>query len=217
MGEKKSNFWKILVFAVLTAAIFASGFFIGRKTIEIPEEKPPVYIQLPPVHDTIDREKIKLVKEKIDSEKFIENCIASGKFYELFPEKIKDSIIVIDKTDSTKIVKDWMTERYYADVLFDSDTLGRFEYNAKVQYNQLMSFGYNYTPIQKQQTFVQNNIKKFSPFVGVGMTTLPSFELDLGAFINDSWGFGVTGKYNVKSQMQGISKYDVGIKAYKKF
>ena len=112
---------------------------------------------------------------------------------------------------------DWATERVYEKTVFDSDTLGKFDYTAKVQYNQLMSFGYNYTPLQKQQEIVQNQVKHFSPFIGAGISTLPSLELDLGAFIDDSWGFSFNGRYNMRYEQMGINKFDVGVKVLKKF
>ena len=214
-GETKINYWKIGTLVIVAILLIGGGFFLGRKTVKIPADKPPVYIELPPIHDTIN--KPVPVKEKIDTANFIKNCIASGKFYDLFPEKVKDSIIVIDKTDSTKIVKDWITERTYEETLFDSDTLGKLDVTAKVQYNQLMSLGYNYVPMQKQQEVVQNQIKYFSPFIGAGISTLPTIEVDLGAFIKDSWGVSVSGRYNMRYEQQGINKYDISLKVIKKF
>ena len=125
--------------------------------------------------------------------------------------------IYLDNDDYKKIAMDWATERTYEETAFDSDTLGRFDYTVKVQYNQLMLFGYNYTPLQKQTEIVQNQVKHFSPFVGVGISTLPSAELDLGAFIDDSWGFAVSGRYNYKFEKMGINKFDIGLKVIKKF
>ena len=219
MNEKnkieKVNYWKVALIALVALAIAAGSFFLGRKTIKIPDAPPPVYVELPAVHDTID--KPVPIKEKIDSANFIKDCIASGKFYELFPEKVKDSLIVIDKTDSTKIVKDWIAERTYEETLFDSDTLGKMDVTAKVQYNELQSLSYNYVPMQKQQEIVQNQIKHFSPFIGAGISTLPTVEVDLGAFIDDSWGFAVSGRYNLRYEQMGINKYDVALKVIKKF
>ena len=182
---KNTNYWKIGAIALLIALFFGGGFFLGRKTIKDTEKPHTVYIELPAAHDTI--EKIVPVREKLDSANFINNCIASGKFTELFPEKVivKDSIIYLNDEDYKKITMDWATERVYEETAFNSDTLGKFDYTAKVQYNQLISFGYNYTPLQKQQEIVQNQIKHFSPFIGAGISTLPSLEFDLGAFIDD--------------------------------
>ena len=214
---KNTNYWKIGAIALLIALFFGGGFFLGRKTIKVTEKPHTVYIELPAIHDTI--EKIEPVREKLDSANFINNCIASGKFTELFPEKVivKDSIIYLNDEDYRKITMDWATERVYEETAFNSDTLGKFDYTAKVQYNQLISFGYNYTPLQKQQEIVQNQIKHFSPFIGAGISTLPSLELDFGAFIDDSWGFSFNGRYNMRYEQMGISKFDVGIKVLKKF
>ena len=107
---KNTNYWKIGAIALLIVLIFGGGFFLGRKTIKVPEKPHTVYIELPAAHDTI--EKIVPVKEKLDSANFIKNCIASGKFTELFPEKVivKDSIIYLNDEDYKKIAMDWATE-----------------------------------------------------------------------------------------------------------
>ena len=214
---KNTNYWKIGAIALLIVLIFGGGFFLGRKTIKVTEKPHTVYIELPAVQDTT--EKLVPVKEKLDSANFIKNCIASGKFTELFPEKVivKDSIIYLNDEDYKKIAMDWATERVYEETAFNSDTLGKFDYTAKVQYNQLTSFGYNYTPLQKQQEIVQNQVKHFSPFIGAGISTLPSLEFDLGAFIDDSWGFSFNGRYNMRHEQMGINKFDVGVKVLKKF
>ena len=213
----KNKYWKIGAIALLAALLLGGGFFLGRKTIKVPEKPHTVYIELPAVHDTT--EKPIPVKEKLDSANFIKDCIASGKFAELFPEKVvvKDSIIYLDNDDYKKITMDWATERTYEQTAFDSDTLGKFDYTAKVQYNQLMTFGYNYTPIQKQEEIVQNQIRHFSPFIGAGISTLPSVELDLGVFIDESWGFSFSGRYNMRYEQMGINKFNVGVKVLKKF
>ena len=109
------------------------------------------------------------------------------------------------------------TEREYKETLFDSDTLGKLDINAKVQYNELYSLSYNYKPIQKQQEIIQTKIKHLSPFIGAGISTLPSVEVDLGMFIDDSWGFSISGRYNMKYEQMNINKYDVGLKIIKKF
>ena len=129
---KNTNYWKIGAIALLIALFFGGGFFLGRKTIKDTEKPHTVYIELPAAHDTI--EKIVPVREKLDSANFINNCIASGKFTELFPEKVivKDSIIYLNDEDYRKITMDWATERVYEETAFNSDTLGKFDYTAKV-------------------------------------------------------------------------------------
>ena len=101
--------------------------------------------------------------------------------------------------------------------MFDSDTLGKLDVKAVVQYNELQSLSYNYVPMQKQQEIIQNQIKHISPFVGLGISTLPSIEMDLGLFIDDSWGFAIDARYNFRYEEIGINKYDVGLKIMKKF
>ena len=44
---KNINYWKIGAIALLIALIFGGGFFLGRKTIKVPEKPHTVYIELP--------------------------------------------------------------------------------------------------------------------------------------------------------------------------
>ena len=71
--------------------------------------------------------------------------------------------------------------------------------------------------MQKQQEIVQNQVKHLSPFIGAGISTLPSIEMDLGIIIDDSWGFAVDARYNFRYEQMGINKYDIGFKVIKKF
>lgn len=216
--------WKLVLLILAIVSLFGFGFFIGRKTIKVPTTPTVIYVPQPTVQDSTDTPPTP-ISEKIDSANFIKDCIASGKFYDLFPEKIvyrdsieyRDSLIYLTNDDYKKIAMDWGTERTYKETAFDSDTLGKFDYTAKVQYNQLMSFAYEFTPMQKQVTTTQNQIKRFSPFIGAGISTLPSAELDLGLIIDDSWGFSASGRYNFRYEQMGLNKFDFGLKIIKKF
>lgn len=134
------------------------------------------------------------------------SCIKSGKYYELFPERVRDSIIYVTKEDTTNVLLDWATERWYSEKVFDSDTLGTGVVNARVQYNRLTWLGSTFTPVQKV-VITPQPLKKYAPFFGGGITTMPSFITQGGLFINDKYGFSALYMYdwNVKTHIVGTT------------
>ena len=192
--KNKINWWKVAVYAIGIIAIMAIGFFIGRKTIEQPE---PTTIYLPGDTVTIELPAPEPVKEELDTANIIRDCVKNGLFYELFPEKVKDSIIYLTftKEDTAKVFNDWATKRSYSETIFDSDTLGKAVFNADVQFNRLANFDFTYTPMIKQTTVVAKK-PKYSPFVGGGVSTLPSLNVTAGYFYDEKWGFSFTYQYD---------------------
>ena len=183
----KTNWWKIALIILACVALAVGGFVVGRKTIKI---DPPGVIYVP--GDTISVNvpfpvPVEVVKP-IDTANVLRACIESGKYYELFPEKIRDSIIYITKADTAAVLLDWATERFYEEQLFDIDTVGTAFLKAKVQYNRLASVNATFTPVTKVVT-QPYQIKKYSPFIGGGLTTQPSVLGQAGLFFNDKYGF----------------------------
>lgn len=211
----KLDLIKAIAILLGVVMLFCTGFYFGRKNMTETKIK-TIYVSTKPIHDTITNLVPYKVKSPIDTANIISQCVMDGKFYELFPEKIKETVIYLTKEDTTAIMRDWASTKYYSDTLFDVDTLGKCVFNAEVQYNELKAIGYNYTPVQKQTTTEITKIKHFSPYVGVGMTMLPSVEAELGIFIDDSWGIAADYRYNLVDANE-LSKYDIGIKVLKKF
>lgn len=215
--ENTINWWKIgaIIFGVI--ALFILGIYIGKKTTKPQIIEHTEYITLPPQYDTIPPI---IIKETVDTAKLIKQCVNDGIYQELFPEKIVylTDTITFDKTDSTKIMQDWATKRDYEATLFDVDTLGKCNIKTTVQYNRLGNIDYTFIPIQKQTTVTEIANRKFLLFVGAGITTFPSVEIEAGIFIDQSYGFALNGGYffNPK-KIDGIPKYNVGIKVFKMF
>lgn len=215
--ENTINWWKIgaIIFGII--ALFILGIYIGKKTTKPQIIEHTEYITLPPQYDTIPPI---IIKETVDTAKLIKQCVNDGIYQELFPEKIVylTDTITFDKTDSTKIMQDWATKRDYEATLFDIDTLGKCNIKTTVQYNRLGNIDYTFIPIQKQTTVTEIVNRKFLPFVGAGITTFPSVEIEAGIFIDQSYGFALNGGYffNPK-KIDGIPKYNVGIKVFKMF
>ena len=236
VADKTKKWLKIggIIFIIL--AIFSVGFFIGRGHTKIVEKEVIKYVDLPAVHDTIP--KPFPVKEKIDTGKLIKQIIDAGLFSELFPKK-KDTVYLTPK-DSSLIIKDWSKQREYTTTLFDSDTLGKFTLNTSVQFNRLGDLEYTFKPKQKTVTEYVEVKKKYIPFIGAGISTFPSAGIEAGLFINQSWGFALSGNYyfytgteyqpNVVVSLNGgngtnglsmtkiyLPKWDVGLKVVKMF
>lgn len=195
--KSKVNWWKVAVYVIGIVSLLAIGFFVGRKTIEQPE---PDIVYVPGDTVKIEIEKPKPIKEVVDTANIIKDCVKNGIFYDLFPEKIRDSVVYVTltKEDTAKVFNDWATSRTYSELLFDVDTLGKATFNANVQFNRLMSFDYEFVPMEKQVTVVQPK-PKYSPFVAFGVSTLPSLNAMVGAFHDDKWGGAFTYQYDYLS------------------
>lgn len=185
--EKKINWWKVALFALIIAGVGVGCFFIGRKTIKI---DPPGVIYVP--GDTVSVDvpyPVPIqVNKPIDTANVIRACIKSGKYYELFPERVRDSIIYVTKEDSTNVIIDWATERIYEHKVFDIDTVGTATIRAKTQYNRITFLNATFVPVTKVVT-QPYQVKKYSPFIGAGLSTSPSVITQAGLFIDDKYGF----------------------------
>lgn len=198
---EQTNWWKIAFMALVALALFFGGFFIGRQR-EVNAEPQIEYIELPPIHDSIPKPVPYKVVEPADTLNIIMTCIKEGLYSELFPEK-KDTIY-ITADDTVKVLKDWATERYYSEVLFDSDTLGRFSYDATVKYNRMTSFEYTFKPMQRQVTETVTVTRKYLPYIGAGLSTDGSLMAQGGMFFRQDAGFGLQYQYNTKLNQHSV-------------
>lgn len=80
-------------------------------------------------------------------------------------------------------VQDWNLERTYSGMLFQSDTLGTANYEAKVQYNTLTSLKWEFMPKVKEITITKE--RTIRPFVGVGYNTFNQMNATGGVFIKN--------------------------------
>ena len=203
-SKEKFNWWKFGVLAFLVIAAFIGGLFLGRKII------PP--ITLPPEYTPADTIKIEVptpypvsVKEPADTADIIAECVATGKYWELFPEKVRDSLIYMPTSqDTLDIVRDWATERMYEEKIFDVDTIGTATIKAKTQYNRLTVLSAEVVPVIKNVPYVVPP-KKFEPFAGAGFNTASSLMVSGGAFVNGKWGGLLTYQrdFNVNKDIVG--------------
>lgn len=214
----KQKLLKIIGIILGVAIIFIGGIYVGKKTTPIKTVTITKYEKGETIHDSIDKPVPVYIKQTIDTGKFIAQCVKDGVFYELFPEKIKYDTLVLDKTDSTKIIADYSAKREYNETLFDSDTLGTMKIKTSVQYNRLGTINYSFTPVTKTVETTKYVERHILPFVGAGLSTFPSYGAEAGMFINKSWGFSVNGNYYPNYQnIQNLPKFDVSVKVLKMF
>ena len=185
----KSKAMKAVEIILLAVLLLGGSFIAGRKTVHY-DEKAPEIKYLP--GDTIKITKYEPVPYAVtypaDTANIIEECIKSGKFSDLFPTTTRDSIVYVSKEDTAAVVKDWATERLYNETIFDADTVGTANVSAKVQYNRLISLESTFVPANKNTTITKVVGKKYAPFVGAGITTMPSYVINAGMFFEDKYG-----------------------------
>lgn len=191
----------ILIGLAIVLICLAIGFFVGRAVKKETTKIEIRYEKGDPIHDTITVSGPVAVTEPIDTAKIIQQCIANGIYYELFPDKtvVDTQYIEITKSDTSAILVDWATAKAYEEILFDLDTLGRCDISLSVQYNRLADLSYTYTPVQKTTTVTTIKKKWFSPFIGVGIMTNPTdFANSLMPSVNA--GFFIKERYGVNLQ-----------------
>lgn len=195
--ENKINWWKVGGLIVAGLLLFGLGFYLGwKREPEVIVKTEVEYVELPPIHDTLYRPKPYKVVEPIDTANLIKQCVRDGIYAELFPER-KDTVY-ITKSDTTAIIADWASVREYKETLFDCDTLGRFSFDATIQYNRMTNFEYDYAPVQRQETITVKTKRKFLPYIGAGVDIGGSAIGQGGMFINQDAGFAVQYRYDIK-------------------
>ena len=205
--ENKTNWWKISTILLIAGIIFFSGFSVGKKSAENGMNNvPAVEYYTDTVRITVDS--IKLVKEEIDTCNFLKNCIKKGIYEELFPEKVKDSIIYVylEKQDSDAIVNDWQTKRTYEKVLFNND-LGKAEVSLDVVYNRLDSLRYTFVPYATMNAAserLSKLTKKPEMFIGAGITSHSELMLQGGVFFNNNTGLSLIYEYDWDNKIKTV-------------
>lgn len=198
--DKKSKRLKTILTVILLLVFGAGGFLTGRKTIEPIEIEKPVYIPGDTITVEVPVPTPVYVVRPADTANIIAKCVKDGIYAELFPEKVRDSLVYIPTAEDTlEIVRDWATERYYEEKIFDVDTVGTATVRAKTQYNRITEMSAEVVPVVKTVTKVLPP-KKYVPFVGVGATTMPTVAVEGGMFLDEKWGGAMLYQKNVKEK-----------------
>lgn len=147
------------------------GVLIGRWST--PTKVKVEYVKGETIRDSIPYEKLVPYKIEVPS---VPDTIR-------IPGKIEYKIA---KVDTARIISEFIKKNYYEEILFDNDTLGMIKINSVVQYNRMLSLGYEYTPIQKQTTIYKKRV--IIPFLTTSYNSFGYYGLGLGLYYNN-WGF----------------------------
>jgi len=167
------------------------GFFAGRRTL-----KPDIqieYIQGETIHDTI----LKPVPYLVE--------VPAKPILPLKPDTIRipgGTEYIVMKVDTAKIIANYIQKNIYKETLFDNDTIGKFSFEAVVQYNEMQKFGYDFTPIQKQTTIIKKRV--LTPFLSTSYNSFGYFGAGGGVYYHNL-GMGL--KYMTDFQKTG---YEIG-------
>lgn len=214
--EKSINWWKIALCALVVLLLMGTSFYLGRRTTKEKVVTKIEYIKGGTIRDTVNIIKPVNIISPVDTIDIIKQCVKDGIYAELFPTKTE--YIEVSKADTSEIIKDWATRRFYQEKIFANDTTGECIINTEVQYNRMKVLGYEYTPVAKTITNTKYLVKYFTPFIGVGVSTMPSVNAEFGFFINQSWGFSFSGDYYFNhKQIANMPSWSVGVKILKEF
>ena len=189
--------WTTVAAIVLIAAICLGMFFLGRRSVRIPEpaevKHDTTYVPAPyPVHDTL---KVPVPAKEVP------------------PDTVY--VPVPEPTDTAALFAVWLdyyTTRDY-DLDFSSDSLGVFKVAAKVNQNKITEAVSTIQPITKVITNTETYYKErpIQPWVmvGTGVTDFKFQQIQAGVDINGKWMVGVGGMRYDKS---GAVTVNVGYK-----
>lgn len=162
---------------------FISGFIIGRQTSQ--SEESIKYIK----GETIE----KLVEIPIPYE--IE--IPSKPIY-LYKQSDTVFNTITTEVDTNAILNDWIIKRSYKKDLFDNQ-YGTLAIDASIQYNQLQSLKYEFTPIQKEISIRKEQV--WMPYTSISYSTLNYIGMGGGIFYHN---LGLGAKYVTDFKQKGV-------------
>ena len=166
------KYWIYLVVFVIAGFI---GLLIGRSNTT----ESIKYVKGETVTDTIYKEKIILVKSEIPK-----IPILPTKTDTIF--KDGKPVFTYLKVDTAQIIANYVIKHTYKTVAFD-DNNGKLTLTPIVQYNELQSYGYEFTPITKVITKTRTLI----PFINASYNTMGYFGAGGGLYYHNV-GVGVS-------------------------
>ena len=162
---------KTLICISICIMIGAICFFVGRSTIKISEKTN--YVKGETIYKTIIKDSL-IYKSEIPY-----NPIYPTKIDTFYIDSIQYKTITID---SAKVLKEYIQKRTYNIKLFD-DKNGKLTIKPIVQYNELQSIPFEYTPITKEVT--RTIQKTFTPFIHGGYNSFGYAEIGGGIYYHD--------------------------------
>lgn len=180
--------YKLVIALCVVFVIFIVGFIIGKKSVKVTEKVVTQYIPGESVKDTIYVPQPVKVERPADTIDIIKACIESGIYTDLFPIIIDKDTVYLTKPDTTDILKDWATKRYYSNLLFDNDSIGKLIVNTNIQFNRVASIDYQFDPMIRKEETTKVIQPKFEPFLGAGFGTANIATIQIGTFFSGHYG-----------------------------
>jgi len=199
-NENKYRNYLILVIAVI---LLTGGFFLGRSSVKVRVVEKTKYIKGDSIIDSIPYPDPIYINYPIDTVSLLEFCIKNNLYWELFPYKVKDSIIYLTKEDTAAVIKDWMAERIYEEQLFDIDTVGSCSISARIQFNRLRGLSYTFVPVTKVVSTEIVKESKYHLYLGAGISTNGLLLVE-GSMFEQNWGFSLGYSYNYERKLSGV-------------
>ncbi len=181
------------IIAILLIVIFGIGFFIGRSISSVVTKIE--YVKGDVIHNTITK----------DSLVYIKSIPLNPILPTIRDTQYIDSVrYVLLKVDTSKIISNYVIERKYNINVFDNNN-GKLIIKPTVQYNEIQSIPYEFTPVTKEITKVIEH--QITPFISVGYNSFGYIQAGGGVFyhnigievdvVTDSKnkGFEISGKY----------------------
>ena len=162
---------KTLIYIGICIVISVISFFIGRSNSTISEKIK--YVKGETIYKTITKDSLVYKSEIPD------NPIYPTKIDTFYVDSIQYKTITID---SAKVLKEYIQKRTYDIKLFD-DKNGKLIVKPIIQYNELQSLPYEYTPISKEIT--KTIQKTFTPFIHGGYNSFGYSEIGGGIYYHD--------------------------------
>ena len=184
----------LLIISIAFVAIFS--FYLGRKSVD--EKEVVIYEKGETVYRSIPANYLDLKAE-------LKGDVRLLPYHFLKPDTIFiDSIeYVVQSIDTAEIVSDFIKLREYQFAMRDNE-LGKIIVRPSVQYNRLVAFDYEETPITK--IIESRRSRVFVPFVSAGVNII-NINSGIGDGINVGGGMfyhnlGVQYQYNINNNLK---------------
>ncbi|PXV69247.1 hypothetical protein CLV62_101516 [Dysgonomonas alginatilytica] len=174
---------KQTLYIIYTLIGFISGFIIGRQASQ--SEESIKYIK----GETIEKVVEIPTPYKVE--------IPSKPIY-LYKQQDTVFNTITAKVDTNAILNDWILKRSYKKELFDNQ-YGTLAIDASIQYNQLQSLKYNFTPVQKEISIRKERV--WMPYGSMSYSTLNYIGIGGGIFYHD---VGLGAKYVTDLDKKGF-------------
>lgn len=159
---------EIKYYIVIAVISILFGFYMGRGKVNRIE--------------TVKYVKGETIVKKVPIEIPYKVEIPANPIYIYRTDTLHNNTITIQVVDTLAILADWIEKRHYSQSIFD-DANGKLLIDASVQYNQLQSLDYSFTPIIKHERVVVKPI--WTPYLETAYNTFHYWSVGGGVFYHN--------------------------------